>query len=262
MAISLDSIMKGMTPKPPRVVLYGTPGIGKTSFGASAPKPIFIQTEDGASALSVAKFPLAKSFEDVLGALNVLATEDHDYQTVVIDTLDKLEELIFAQVAKDKGKNNISDIGFHQGYTLALDYWQKILDALDALVERGIIPVLLAHVQIKKFDAPDVEAYDRYRLNLHDKGAAKVLDWCDVMLFANYKIRTKSADGKAKALNNDGERWLYAEERPQHWAKNRYRLDYQIPFIEGGAFTSVISQVEGYFANPQYKPGTELVRVK
>ncbi|MDR0869400.1 MAG: ATP-binding protein [Planctomycetaceae bacterium] len=43
----LQTIQTGKAQAPPRLLIYGTEGIGKSTFGASAPKPIFIPTEDG-----------------------------------------------------------------------------------------------------------------------------------------------------------------------------------------------------------------------
>jgi len=86
-------IERGRTPMPPRVLIYGTEGIGKSTFASQAPKPIFVQTEDGLGEIECDKFPLAQSFEEVQEALTSLHQEEHDYQTVVIDSLDWFERL-------------------------------------------------------------------------------------------------------------------------------------------------------------------------
>ena len=46
MALSLSSLVRAKSDKPPRIVIYGVPGIGKTSLAAEFPDPIFIQTVD------------------------------------------------------------------------------------------------------------------------------------------------------------------------------------------------------------------------
>ena len=44
---SLKQIQRGRKVAPRRALLYGTHGIGKSTFGSMADKAIFIQTEDG-----------------------------------------------------------------------------------------------------------------------------------------------------------------------------------------------------------------------
>ena len=82
----LANIQRGRAPTPPRILLYGTEGIGKSTFASEAPKPIFVQTEDGLAEIDCDEFPLATSFDDVLQALAELRAQAHDYETVVIDT--------------------------------------------------------------------------------------------------------------------------------------------------------------------------------
>ena len=62
-------IIKGRQRKPPRIVVYGQEGIGKSSFGASAPSPIFIPIEEGSLHLNVARFPRIRSWGDMIDAL-------------------------------------------------------------------------------------------------------------------------------------------------------------------------------------------------
>lgn len=109
MAISLDSLERGTENKPPRIVIYGTKGIGKSTFGSSAPKPVIIQTEDGIGLLDTPRFPLAKSFADVLSAVGVLLKEDHEFKTVFLDSADWTERLIHAQVRAEHGGREIVD---------------------------------------------------------------------------------------------------------------------------------------------------------
>src|SRR6516162_3552679 len=97
----MSRVQHGRTAKPPRLLLYGTPGIGKSTFGSQSPKPIFVPTEDGLDQIDAAKFPLAANYEDVTAALNELRTQPHDYESVVLDSLDWLERLIWDRVCTD-----------------------------------------------------------------------------------------------------------------------------------------------------------------
>ena len=132
----LATIQKGRTPRPPRLLVYGTEGIGKSSFAAQAPRPIFVQTEDGLDEIDTDKFPRAEKYEEVVESLAALANQDHPYESVVIDSLDWLERLIWDRVCRDANVTSIekADGGYSKGYTHALTYWREILDLLNALV--------------------------------------------------------------------------------------------------------------------------------
>lgn len=65
----IESITRGKENKSPRIFLYGQEDVGKSCTAVQAPKPIFIQTEDGLDEINTAKFPLAHSLSDVLNAL-------------------------------------------------------------------------------------------------------------------------------------------------------------------------------------------------
>lgn len=227
------NVVKTNEVKPPRIVLYGGPGVGKTTFAASSDKPIFICTEDGLGQLTVDHFPLVTTFEEIIDHIDALVQEDHNYQTVVIDSLDWLENIIWTKVAADQGKTNIEDIGFAKGYIFALNYWREILNGLNFLRNsKGIMPILLAHSQIKTFQSPTTEPYDRYTLKLHAKASAVVEEWADAILYAGYKTVTKGDKSKGEHVRGigKGERLLYTEERPGFTAKNRYSLPAELPF--------------------------------
>ncbi len=108
----LKSIQTGRAPMPPRILVYGTEGTGKSTVAACTPKPIFIQTEDGLGEIDCAKFPLARSFGDVMTALEELASQPHDFETIVVDSLDWLERLIWQDVCTAENVSNIEKIGF------------------------------------------------------------------------------------------------------------------------------------------------------
>ena len=156
----LALIKSKVDPVAPAILLHGGPGIGKTTFGASAPSPVFVLTENGLGILTVSHFPLAKSFDDVLSALAALYSEPHDFQTLVVDSVDHLEPLIHARVCKEKGFSSIEDPGYAKGYTAALKSWREYLAGLNALrLERGITIIQIAHSAIRRFNSPEVEPF-------------------------------------------------------------------------------------------------------
>jgi hypothetical protein len=233
-ATLMNQISKGRKARPRRVMLYGTHGIGKSTFGAMAKKPIFVPTEDGLADIDCESFPLARSLGEVMAALESLYSGDHDYRTVVIDSLDWLERLIWAEVCADESVENIEKIGYAKGFAFAVDKWRAVLGALDALrSDRGMTVVLIAHAKIEKFENPETVPYDRYSPRLHKLASALVQEWADEVLFATYKVHTIKVDeGFNKAKHNGvstGERIIRTVERPAHVAKNRLGLPEEIP---------------------------------
>jgi hypothetical protein len=232
MAFDLTSIAKtGQSSLPPRIVLHGPQGIGKTTFCASMDAPVFIPTEDGLAGVDVSAFPLATELSQVKEALASLAKSD--FKTIVIDSADWLEALIHKQVCKEHSKENIESFGYGKGYTLALQHWRELLRILDWYrVERGMAVVLIAHSEIRRFDSPDTESYDRYGVKLHKTASALMVEWADIVAFANWLVMTSETDtgfgSKRVRGHGNGQRVLHLEERPSHIAKSRYPLPAQI----------------------------------
>ena len=242
----LQQIQSGKVQAPRRILLYGIQGVGKSTFGAESDRPVFVQAEDGLGEIDCDKFPLAATFDDVMNALTALYTDDHEYRTVVIDSLDWLERLIWAEVCSIKKIENIEDIGYGKGYLLALTQWRIFLEALSALrSDRDMTVILIAHARIERFENPETDAYDRYVPRLHKVASAVIQEWCDEVLFATYKVHTKQVD---KGFNRkrtqglgSGERVLRTSERPAHVAKNRLRLPAEID-LEWNAYASFLNQ--------------------
>ena len=241
--MDLKSIRLNDTISPPRIELYGVEGIGKSTFAAGAPKPIFILTEDGLGSLPAQHFPLANSTEEVMEAISTLYNDKHDFRTVVLDSLDWLEAIIQREIEET---HDAKDLAYGKGSLIAAEKWRMILEGMNALrLDRGMIVILLAHTTIKRFDSPEVEPYDRYQPKLQERSNALVREWCDAVLFANYKTIVKHDDvGFNKTTNrgiSTGERLLFCNERPAYMAKNRYQLPDSIP-LSWEAFETAISK--------------------
>jgi len=227
----LELIETGIQTGPRRVMLYGEHGIGKSTWAANAWKPIFIQTEDGLGQIDCTRFPLATSYEDVMAALTALYEEDHDFQTIVVDTLDWLQQLIFKKVCDDRQVTTIEDIGYAKGYTFAMQHWREVLKALDVVRrKRSMMVILLAHCHIEKVEPPDGPQYDRYSPKLDHRANGPVQEWCDEILFAGYAVMTKATDGGfnrkiVKAI--EGERVVYVKPHPARVSK--WRLQGTVP---------------------------------
>lgn len=247
MAISLASLKRSATLAPPRILIHGVAGVGKTTFAANAERPVVIATEDGLGAIDVPHFPLAKSFEAVMEALVALYSESHEFTTVVVDSIDWLEPLIWKRACEENKWGSIEEPGYGKGYVAALDLWRQYLEGLNALRdERGMTVIQIAHTDIKRFDSPEHEPYDRYIIKLHARAAALLQEHSDVVLFANYRISTVKSDvgfnKKVTRALGSGERVLYTAERPAFLAKNRYSLPDTLP-LDWSAFAAAMPQL-------------------
>ena len=235
MASLLDSVTRTGTPKPPRVLIYGTSKVGKTTWATESKAPIVIQIEDGLDAVNVAAFPRATSYEMVVEQMGALCAETHEYKTLVVDSLDWLEKLIWERVAADAKVKSIEDIGYGKGYFSATDYWRQFIAGMNWLRDnKNMVTILIAHAEIKRFDAPDKTlSYDRYQPKLHKSASALICEAVDVIGFANYETTVISTDvgfntKKSKATGN-GARWLHLEERPAFIAGSRYKMPDKLP---------------------------------
>ena len=243
MAISLASLQKN-SPKPPRIIIHGDPGIGKTTFSVCAPAPVVIQTEDGLGNLDATAFPLANSFSDVMGALQSLYTEPHEFKTLVIDSLDWLEPLIWKHVCDmwtDKKGNpqrlaSIEDAGYGRGYVEALGYWRQFFEGITALRDaRSMAIVMIAHSQIIKVEDPTMAAYDSHDLKLHKRAAALAEEFADVILYAAMQTSTVTEDkgfnAKRMRATTTGERIMHTVGQPAFLAKSRFPMPSPLPLV-------------------------------
>ncbi|MEO1615571.1 MAG: ATP-binding protein [Planctomycetota bacterium] len=246
----LETIQSGRQSKPPRVLLYGVEGIGKSTFGSEAPKPIFIQTEDGLDEIDCDRFPLATKFDDVVAALKTLRDQKHDYESAVIDSLDWLERLVWDKLCQQYGVESIEKVdgGYARGYMHALSLWREVLDLLGVLRARGMVIVLIAHSKVERFEDPESSPYDRYSPRLHKHASALICEWSDAVLFATRRLRTQSEETGfnrkrtiAHAIGKEGgERVIRAYGSPTCVAKNRYGIGEELP-LSWPAFVGAIA---------------------
>lgn len=229
MAIDLSTISATRRAEAMSFLLTGEPKIGKSTLAASAPSPIFIQTEDGLSGIDAQAFPLASRLEDVYEAMGVLLNDEHDYRTVAVDSLDWLEPLVHEYVCRQNKWDSIEAPGYGKGYVAAALEWRNFLDGMNALRrQRGMHAILIGHVKQRRIESPTHEGYDAWVLKLHDRAAGLVSEWADVVAFGANKIAVKKTDAgfgqkenKAVALN---QRVLHLETHPAYPSGNRFGL--------------------------------------
>lgn len=232
----LAKAVKGPIQKPYYIILFGVPGIGKSTFASRFPKPLFLALEDGTNQLDVSRlFP--KTFAEVLQILEELKAGNHDYKTLAIDSIDHLEILIWDEVVSEynreekKSYKNIADIPYGAGYSRALNKWKDLGENLKALRNQLNI-VLIAHSVVKTINDPSLPMpYDKHVIKLHQKAADYLKESVEAVLFANYEVFVSKKDGERTARAfGEGRRIISTMATPSAEGKNRYSLPPVIPF--------------------------------
>lgn len=231
----LDYVYSSRAVTPRRCLLYGLHGIGKSTWAANWPAPVFLPTEDGLAHLNVAQLPLSKDVDQFRFYLDGLIESDHQFQTCVVDTVDWLEDLIFSDVCRRYRKSSIENFQFGKGYKYGVDSLMDLLGKLDLLQkQRGMHIVFLSHARVDKHTDPLQPTYDRYSPDLQRSLGKKISEWCDEVFFATAKIYVVSEDlgfeKKASRSIGSNERVIYTSaDGGAYTAKNRLGLPPEIP---------------------------------
>ena len=225
------AISRGVKREPPRIVIHGAPGIGKSTLASSAPAPVFIDLEHGTLQMDVARVVGIDSWESLLGALRALATEPHDFQTVVIDTLDRAEWLCWQHLCAKERVASIELVskGYGRGYIAAYEQFRALASEIERLrTQRGMGVILVAHSKIEKAPNAAGDEYERWTLKVHKHVAGLFYEMFDAILFARLEVyATKNENGRTKGVGDA--RVLETQEAPAWLAKNRYAMPRQIP---------------------------------
>lgn len=223
----LNGVQRGVSTKPVRLVIYGPEGSGKTTLASQAPAPIFLGAEDGFGMLDVPRLE-PRTWPGLLDALEELTREEHPYKTIVFDSLDHLEPLLWAHVCAAEGAKSIEKVGggFGKGYTEALNQWRGLLARCDAARARGLGIICIAHAQLKTVKNPEGPDYDRYGLKINEKAAALFREWSDAVLFLRFEdVVEKESRVATKGKASGGQRVIYTERTPAYDAKNRFGME-------------------------------------
>ena len=239
--MSILSTITRPTNRPIVATILGDAGLGKTSLAATFPKPIFIRAEDGMQAIPEDKrpdaFPVVQSVDDLWGQLAALIKEDHDYKTVVIDSITQLESM-FAQYVIETDPKKPKSLaqamgGYGEGYGAVTNLHNRVRKAAEILNrDRGMHVVFIGHADTETIELPDSDPYTRYNLRLHKKSMAPYVDNVDIVGFIKLQMFTMG-DGERKKAHSDGTRLLVTYPVASNVSKNRYGITQDL-VVENG----------------------------
>lgn len=225
------NIITGKQKRPQRVVIYGGEGLGKTTLVAQIPDVLVIDTEDGTAQHDIRRIPKPQSWQELLNIIHEVAVTPGVCKTLAIDSIDWAEQLCVAFVLEKYRQASIESFGYGKGYTYLSDEFMNLLRACDEVIDAGINVVFTAHAKMRKFEQPDEEgAYDRWEMKLSKNVSPLVKEWCDALLFMNYKTYVVSTENNTKKAKG-GERVIYTSHHPCWDAKNRHGLPEELPLI-------------------------------
>ena len=224
-------ITKGKQQRAQRVVLYGVESVGKSTFAAQFPNPLFLDIEQGTSHLDVDRCDIG-SWKQLTDSLS--EAKATDYQTIVIDSADWAERLCVEDLLATSKKTSIEDFGFGKGWVMVAERMSRMLTSVDAIIEAGKNVVLIAHSKIVRFEAPDaLAAYDRYELKLSKQSSPLLKEFADELWFLRFKTKVSTTDtGKGKGIGGK-ERILLTTHSAAYDAKTRSGLAEELPLEWG-----------------------------
>lgn len=221
--------------------ISGDAGTGKTRLAATFPKPIFIRAEDGLQSVPVAErpsaFPVLDAAEQLWEQLKGLINEEHDYRTLVIDSVTQLDTLFTNHVLESDPKKPKSMAQANGGYGAGF----QALSALHGRVRKaaGILNqrknmniVFIAHSETNTIELPDQDPYTRYDIRLHKKSVQHYIDNVDLVGFVKLETFTMG-DGDRKKAISDGSRLLVTYTTAANISKNRFGITKDLKVPEG-----------------------------
>lgn len=136
---------------PRNYFFYGATMSGKSYLANEFPNPIILNTDGNASANSVPAIQLVNEkdkngritksvIEQLSEILLALQTQDHTYETVVVDVIDDVIDMIKIAVCSQFEVKSLSEIGYGKGY----DYFNQALTEL--VIDLKALPMNVIYI--------------------------------------------------------------------------------------------------------------------
>jgi AAA domain len=220
-------ITRGKVTAPLRWVVFGEPGIGKTTFACGFPSALALDYERGTNHLDVMRTPGASTWEDSLKLLEHACEDAGEWRTIVVDTIDALESQLAQDICARAKKRDLADFDHGGGIVALGGRWREFFDALRHSDKHGRDVVLVAHVQRTEVKDPVLGSYATWAPVMNKRTWPLVHRWADCVLFASYEA------GMSKGLVSlTGRRMLHTVAGSGYQAKNRLGLPDEIEMDE------------------------------
>ena len=220
-----------MTVKDPiRTVIWGQPGVGKTTLAATFPNPWFIDIEKSTAwmpQLRSRQWERPKTWQEIIDQLERFKRELPG-DTLVIDSIDWMEAKYIEKFGSPGGQND-----YGKSYNDMDKKFRAILDNLTEISEKGVHVVLTAHFDTKEVSDPDqLTSYSKYVLKMQKKTCSAVMEWADEILFLRFRDTVIASDKngkKGKAVGGQI-RDIKTVRAAAYDAKNRFDLPEEMEF--------------------------------
>ena len=228
------NITKGKTARAMKVVVYGSEGIGKSTFAADAPDPLFIDTEGSTAHMDVRRIEKPETWEELVDIVKEVTVTPDICKTLVLDTADWAEQIEIADLCRKKGWDSIEAPGYGKGYQYSAEEFGRLLNKLTEVMNKGVNVVITAHATLRKVELPEeMGAYDHWEMKTSKKVAPMIKEWADVVLFLNYQINIINVDNKGQLKGKNkaqgGRRVIHTSHTPFWDAKNRFGMPEELP---------------------------------
>ena len=254
MAFNLQQLTKPDGNRPIIATIAGEGGMGKTTLASYFPKPVILRVEDGTQSLTgrddVALMPVVKSVGEVFEQIEALSTQDHDFKTLVIDSVTQFNVMAEAEIiAQDEKAKSIATAmgGYGAGYSALSEYHGYLRKACGELSQaKNMNIVFISHVDSETLDLPDSDPYSRYTMRLHKKSVSHYIDNVDLVAYIGLKRFLKGdKDSKIKKAVSTGDRVITCYPTPSHISKNRFGIKEDLDFtLETNPFAQYLNYQE------------------
>lgn len=250
---------------PPRILIYGEAGIGKTSLAAEFPHPYYLMIENGQNDtlenLGVEGLDRreVQTFGDVCEVMRELYETETHHRTFVLDSLSALQTMIYEEVCArgdehGNPRNRIQDFKYGNGYVNAMNVWIEFVTCMDMLrLDRGMTIVLIAHANITRFDDPETVSYSKYELDLHHSekvSARKLIEKeMDAILLLKKDVSTKQENPNVKGgrvIPESANIFIHAQSKAAFIAKSRYGIPAKLVYRPGNGYAELAKYLPGH----------------